>query len=82
MIQHLSNQPTSLLSLDLPQLEQGFTPINIFTLEIRNLKAAISSLEKKVEVSFSGFTFKTLHNCKQFLTTAVHRRVVLQSTIA
>jgi hypothetical protein len=48
-------------------LEQRFTPITLFTSEIGNIKALVAALEKRVEVSFGGFTFKTLHDCKEFL---------------
>ena len=67
MVHTLSQRPPSSSPQDSSNLDRKYTPLALFTSELSIVKASISAMEKKVEVSFGGHAFKNLHNCKDFL---------------
>ena len=68
LVQQLLHQQAVGTLLPPQDLEQRFTPLALFHSEIGAIKVTVLALEKRVEVSFGGFTFKNLFDCKQFLT--------------
>jgi hypothetical protein len=66
LVQILSQKPTT--SPTLPSdMERKFTPLALFHSELGSIRATVSSLERKVEISFGGVCFRNLQDCKDFL---------------
>jgi hypothetical protein len=63
MVQILSQKPPAPPS----DLERRFTPLSLFHSELASLRATVSSLERKVEITFGGISFRNLQDCKDFL---------------
>jgi uncharacterized coiled-coil protein SlyX len=67
MTQLLSQRPSTSSSLP-SDFERRFTPLALFHSELSAVRASVSSLERKVEVSFGGVRFRNLEDCKAFLS--------------